>query len=186
MKSANRRTGCGGGGVLGYVDTERSVGGVLKAVAGAAPAVAFAAAPKPTTPPKPTAKRDRPGGADVDAGAVAGVTRTSAPPAGDESDGVPFLLLLLVIAGLATVLAAVLRLAPVVVAAIPAARAKAPEVQCDFCRSTKVAVNPVQAVYRCATCGFNGVLPAQVAAELGNMHTPPHDVDHSTTARRGT
>ena len=178
MRSANRRDGCAAGGGSQVLGSPAGRTGDFIAAAIRLPDAAPLRSAAPFGKPEREPARDArdPSTKDTDAGAVAGVTRSSAPPTGDdESAGVPFLLLLLAAALLASLLAVALRAMPAIARAIPAPRPKPVQVQCDFCRSTKVAVNPAKAVYRCANCGFSGVLPTQMTVELGNMQEAPND-----------
>ena len=175
LKSANRTDGCGaGGGRQGGGAVTGSVGDTIAAIARTHIGATLRVAAPPAKPQRKAGRADG-GSKEADGGGVAGVTRTGAAPTGKGSDGAPFLLLLLGIALLASVLAGIARGLPAVARAIPARRPKPVQVRCDFCSSTKVAVNPVKAVYRCAGCGFSGVLPAQVTAGLDNMQEAPND-----------
>jgi ribosomal protein S27E len=50
----------------------------------------------------------------------------------------------------------------------PAAREL--DLNCSYCQSRRIVLNPSQGVYRCAHCGFRGTLPPAFLLEHANMH----------------
>ena len=200
LRQANRRTGCGSASAAGSLAfgfrAARTTGFALSGAGGPADLSSRGFQPAAGDAGERAASPE--GAKDADAQpdlrelsrAVEGAGGAAVASAGPESA----LRWVLILFGLACLVLLVVILArrrparPTGVAkrAGGARRAVSTELNCSYCQSRRIAVNPSQGVYRCAHCGFRGTLPPAFLPEAANMQSDGEAQGAGEAGRRST